>query len=461
MRRIWWLLFSLGLGCDLGEKGIAGILAGEKSAEEKAPPQAAPSPKAEEAAAKAPPAPTDPGPCSDSGALTAKSEGTSFYSSVGSYTFAGLSTGKAEKLPAVPFLLPWQMHSMDNLLVTYTGVDFARDKDGDIYLLQPGAPEYHGLYQSVHSLNKGTNTWGKTPVTLKSAADALLAQTSFRDSYGGVTPFGFEEMEIDAAGNLYIALSLHYLGGQFNAAFLSFRKDSQRFEVMTTPGGISDHFQAASPRFSFKAAPDGTAWLFLWDQLDEKKLLVMRFARIGGSWRYQLITPRAAGGAPSPTHKDLLFGDPDWEGGWIYYQKDAFYRLTSDGAIKRLVTVSLPKDDVTLSPPVILKNGDIWMAFNSKSSVISTENADGVSGHTVFLAGDRSRWLRLRPTREGCLYASEIDVEEIKKEWKKQNFPLPYENLFETPTLQPDYSTGGLFSYDTSNRVLFSLKPQD
>jgi hypothetical protein len=166
----------------------------------------------------------------------------------------------------------------------------------------------------------------------------------------------------------------------------------------------------------------------------------------------------------APAARDLLWGAPDRQGGWIFHSGDVFWRIDRDGSTKAIAKLALPTKGVTYSNPVVLENGDLWFALNADSSSVVYTDADAYGNRTVtdswHSAGDRPRWIRLRPDGRGGLDIGEIDGDDVLEALKKLGAKLEFDNLFVTPRLRVDYSSKGIVAYETSNDLLFVLEPK-
>ena len=136
-----------------------------------------------------------------------------------------------------------------------------------------------------------------------------------------------------------------------------------------------------------------------------------------------------------------------------------FWRIRPDGDVSEILKLTLPSENVTVTGPVILENGDMWLAFSTQLHVSSYANVTNGAvdvRNTWFMVGDRSRLVRIR-LKSGKVELGEISSERILDALRKASIVRSDSGVMKTALLRIDYKTGGLILADSHHSILYGL----
>ena len=394
---------------------------------------------------------------------------SSYTTAVGSTAYVA-SVGESPKLAPVPFRITWAQHNPRVSSMTSFGFHFARDGRGNAYVYD--SEEYDAVRtDAVSTYAGGGSKRTMTAIDHTAFETAVLQATGFRDDSGSaLRTTRFESVDADQAGDLFIGGRAAIFGNAFKGytSYFVWRGGTGKGEAILPKLTFEHPFSWEATSF-LRPTPQGDAWMFVPRAGKWPRVLYLRHS--GGAWSEKEIdVSRFAGGGkgPTPTIDALTaWGAPDFTGGWVFYSNGAFWRISRDGgAIAPLVRMDLPTKGVSVSAPVVLANGDIWFAALEDSSVVSYVGPDqwghGTAEvkHQSIVLGDRSRWIRARLDGKGGVSLGEIDGDAILAALRKTGARIDGD-VFQTPRLKVDLTSGGIFTYDTHHGVLYALTPQD
>ncbi len=231
---------------------------------------------------------------------------------------------------------------------------------------------------------------------------------------------------------------------------------------------MSEGWNNSDDSLRLSVAPNHALWLFVSGRNGARIFYAPpNFSLTPNGVDFQEIRPTENGQRInlSRVYRALASGAPTWQGEWLSYSNNSFWLLAPSGAMRRWLQLPLPREGVTLTQPIVLENGDVWLAFNTTYDVQSYVNADNPSEvrNTWFQVGDRSRFVRLR-VRSSRAELAEISSERIFSALKTSGVPLnaePGAAVMRVIRLGLDYSNGGLLAYDSHHRLAYSLLPTD
>jgi hypothetical protein len=371
------------------------------------------------------------------------------------------------KLTPIPFEVTWAQ-GYDHLGPA-SALDFGADPKGSVYLLKTGR-EVSRLQANERQILRFVER-GKALTATPANVEAIIALLRAK---GGTPPengwriMQLDRMWIDALGHGFVRATLYGVKHDLLVAWWE-----GQAELVVHPGYIGRiaREQKIRPDFvyeRFAPTPQGGAWLFVWDgykktQPGQLDCHVRFLARGPKGWQGTVVTPRFAtrgGKFKPPTRSQLLKGAPDWKGGWICYTGQALWRLHRDGRAWPLAELKLDARGTSRTPPLVMKNGDVWVAINQDLDV--SGHTDSLNRTHVFaLIGDRSRWIRIRLDGEGGVSLGEIDGKAILAQLKARKVGKRSSGVFKTTKLRLDPSTNGLLAFDGHHSVLFSVTPKD
>ncbi|GIW73000.1 MAG: hypothetical protein KatS3mg102_2542 [Planctomycetota bacterium] len=185
-----------------------------------------------------------------------------------------------------------------------------------------------------------------------------------------------------------------------------------------------------------------------------------------GLWVPSLLAPRLepAPGTAGPPPLVLLGGRPDWQGGWVFAAPDGLWRMGADGAARPLVRLPLPQQGVRLSRPLVMPNGDVWIALNREleSGAHFTRNSPHRSPEVAgmwFAAGEPSRWVRVR-LEGGQAQLAGIRGQRLLEALRGAGAPLEG-GVVQTTQLRYEPASGGIAAFDAHHHLFFVLAPAD
>lgn len=231
---------------------------------------------------------------------------------------------------------------------------------------------------------------------------------------------------------------------------------------------MSDGWNNGDDNLRLSVAPNNALWLFVSGRNGARIFYAPpNFAVTPNGVNFQEIVATENGQRIDlrRVYRALAGGAPTWEGEWLSYSNNSYWMLSPSGAMRRWLQITLPREGVTTTRPIVLENGDVWLAFNTTYDVQSYVNADNPAEvrNTWFQVGDRSRFVRLR-VRNGRGELAEISSERIFAALKASGVPFDVEPrvaVMRVIRLGLDYSNGGLLAYDSHHRLAYSLAPTD
>ena len=300
----------------------------------------------------------------------------------------GAFQAQSSRLEAVPFEILWHHQQQ-----TYTEVCAATDSHGCVYTsVCENDRGYERDRIFVFPQRSATRGYGK--VNSASIMKVLHKQTGNSE----ISFFAFDSLDSDSQNNLYFTVDLYF---HRQPAIMAYLAKQDVYEIIATPDQI-DHITEGYSMVDLRFVPGrpDEAWFFI-----RGKIFRMRRHSPGrwASWPLQ-IRVRDGGDLDPPSWRQVMDGAPDLNGSWLFFTGQALWRMNAAGEVSPLGRIQLPNadDDVWRTYPVVLPNGDIWLAINRKYSFSGYGTYDQYSGtyderQTYFLVGDRSRWIRNSP----------------------------------------------------------------
>jgi hypothetical protein len=413
-------------------------------------------------------------PVAEGGTLRG-SEGAQSWSSAGSDAapdrfVTGAREAQAARLAAVPFEVLWhqpQDGSYD------ASLDLATDGHGCVRFVLCSDAIGYAATGRVHLYAQRSHSAGATNVSIARIQTEL--RRALRDPELVVRHLS--SLDSDAGGNLYFGVDV---SGARHEAFLSWRHDADAIEVLATPERVAQLSRNADgvelrTWAVLRPAPQGDAWLVVHEReiqhAERHRPLPRQLVRLrrsaSGRWDAESVPLRfeAASGLETPAPADVASGAPDAGGGWIFFGGGALWRADAAGRTRPLARLELPApDSAARTAPVVLENGDVWLALSRKSSVTGhgVVHPGGAyeERNTWFLLGDRSRWVRLRLDGRGGIQLAEIDGQALLDGLRKAGARLESE-VVRTKRLKRDHASGGLAAWDAHHDQLFVIRPLD
>lgn len=302
---------------------------------------------------------------------------------------------------------------------------------------------------------------GRAPVPTR--VNIALLDTLFRGEAddGWQRVMSFDRVDAMADGSVFFGLSLY--GSRHDGYCVvppggapQLVAGWQFMKGFGKPGWGSSSFM--------RPCPDGrSAWLVLSN--DGPANIAHLTPGAGGSWQARRVQPTWDGKPLTMNKSQLEWGAAEPGGGYLWHEKDSFYRLAPDGRVSPLAKLPIPTAGVNLSEPVVLPNGDIWFGIATEYSFSSSGTVDQATGHythraTNFMVGDRSRLVRVRLDGQGGMAVGEISAEKLLEALRARG-AAGDGGVFEPARLRIDHATGGLLVYDSHHGTLYSVMPAD
>lgn len=278
--------------------------------------------------------------------------------------------------------------------------------------------------------------------------------------YGRTEIMGLDKLHVVRDGSAFLQLSLY---GTKHSGFVVARP-SGAVEVVASPKFLAGQGKAGWGSTSFlEPGPDGrSAWLVFSNEGPANLLHLTTDG--GGSWRFRRVQATFAGKPLTPSRANMAWGAADPKGGYLWHEKDSWYRLAPDGTVIQLLRMPIETDGVDLSDPVVLPNGDIWFGVATEywSSGGGTVSGGAYTHrNTTFMVGDRSRLVRVRIDGQGRASLGEIGAEAAVAALRQAGVANGDSTVFKPLRLAVDHATGGLLLYDTHHGSLLAVVPGD
>lgn len=272
----------------------------------------------------------------------------------------------------------------------------------------------------------------------------------------------FDTFEPDGAGHFFVGVQVgSYSRGNVHTVFALARPETGRWVPVVSSGFLQGLVtQGRGSQAMLRPTLNGEAWLFV---------------RPGtGPLRIGYLQPNSEGGwnwtdVPTPAdlaHEELFHlsqGAADGQGNYFVLNNGVLWRLGRDGGFAPHVKLDIPEPmRGGMSRPVILPNGDIWVALSQSGSVFQyttpkTERTETL--HSFATLSGHSSLVRIRVDKAGRPTLRFIDGADLHAALRKAGMPIR-SSLLTMSGLWLD-ATGGLLTYDQQNEVVFSVRPLD
>lgn len=269
------------------------------------------------------------------------------------------------------------------------------------------------------------------------------------------------QMSVDRKGNLFIGQTI-----EDHNAFMM-RSTSGDVSLIASPSQlkkISNGWHTNRDASRIRPTSEGNAWLFVQGpEANGKNYGTLAYAllKTDQGFKSRQVVPSFRGKTYDRTAAYGLFKSVtvDQDENLVFYNKGSFWRIQPTGEITEILRLALPTGNVSVAGPVILDNGDIWIAFSTDYNINSYANVTNGAvdiRNTWFMVGDRSRLVRIR-IAGGKVELGEISSERILEALRKARITRSDSGVMRTALLRRDFKTGGLVLVDSHHNVLYGL----
>lgn len=378
---------------------------------------------------------------------------------------SGVIQGQSAELQAANFRLAWRARApmLDVSDSSYRMQH--RASDGRIFFTEASIGVFAQMEHAQHIMQVASNgTTTKTLISRTSFAENLAQLTRARSRPRVMV---FSAAESARNGDLYVTAALY----ENRSAILRYPAAGGPPALIASPDQLnrmSDGWNNGDDNLRLSVAPNNALWLFVSGRNGARIFYAPpNFAATPTGVNFQEIVATENGQRIDlrRVYRALSGGAPTWQGEWLSYSNNSFWLLAPSGEMRRWLQLPLPGEGVTLTRPIVLENGDVWLAFNTTYDVQTYVNADNPAEvrNTWFSVGDRSRFVRLR-VRDNRPALAEISSERIFTALKAGGAPInsePRNAVMRVIRLGVDYSNGGLLAYDSHHRLAYSIAPAD
>lgn len=334
--------------------------------------------------------------------------------------------------------------------------EFSRDRSGKLWFALAHSHSTYGRlpWEGVFHTFDGEGQLVKSGPTSDSLGEAL--GEGFVDE--------FDSVEVDAAGNFFVGAHVgSYSRGGMHNVFAVGRPDTGRWESVAPRGTVltlGDGSGWGSDAL-LRPTPTGDAWLFVKQGKGPMRIGYLQRGPEGG-WSLSEVPVGELLARKEPA--SLKWGAADFQGNYLFHASDGFWRLGRDGRLTRIGQVDLPDEERSnVSRPVILPNGDIWVALSQSGNVLqytTEKNERTLTLHSFASLTGRSALVRIRLDAQGRPTLRVIHGTDLLVALQKAGMPIR-SRVLTMSGLWVDWSTGGLLTYDSQHDVIFSVRPHD
>lgn len=332
--------------------------------------------------------------------------------------------------------------------------DFSRDPSGKVWL----------------AISNKLTLYGRLPgdcclQTLKddgASQDSDFSVFTLANALGEGDWREFASFEGDAAGNFFVGITVGSTSrGGRHTVFAVARQDTGQWEAIAPRGtvlALGDGSNWGSDAV-LRPTLSGDAWLFVKQGKGPMRMGYLQRSQEGG-WSLSEVPVGEALAALRPD--DLAWGSADHQGNYLFFTADGFSRIRRDGSVAHTQLV-VPREGGGISRPVVLANGDIWVALSESLDVFqytTPKDARTETLHSTVTLSGRSGLVRIRLDKRGQPTLRIIEGDAVLDALGKAGMPI-HSRVLHMSGLWVDQSTGGLLTYDRQNHVVFSVRPID
>lgn len=370
---------------------------------------------------------------------------------------SGVVSAQSAELKPIQFRITGGMGiSPDNLVLTH------RDQTGAMYMIKDTVGDMAVLdtAREIHRIQDFQKPQ-KTGLTREFLMKVVKQLGKEKVDLFFVNTSPVHQMSVDRKGNLFIGQTIE----DHNAFML--RNTSGDVSLIASPSQlkkISNGWHTNRDASRIRPTSEGNAWLFVQGpEANGKNYGTLAYAllKTEQGFKSKQVVPSFRGRAYDRVAAYGLFNSVtvDPEENLVFYNKGSFWKIQPSGEITEILRLALPTGGVSVAGPVILDNGDIWLAFSTEYNINSYANVTNGAvdiRNTWFMVGDRSRLVRIR-IAGGKVELGEISSERILDALRKARLTRSDSGVMKTALLRRDFKTGGLVLVDSHHNVLYGL----